>query len=271
MKKIVGILFINLFAISCVKEIDGSFLNTPNEIVLECFISPSDTIVKAVLSKATSFTDKETQFDDLFIKDAQIIISNAKVQKPLIYNSTTKYYELNLTKEFRIEKGVNYYINVITKEGKTLNSSCTVPSITYQPNDIEIEKSYRGTDLVDIRLKWPKSESKFFIVKPYYYYSNSQVKDKAIAQKVQFFNSDDIFESIVISNYFTNDLTVGGKKNTVFFYVVNESFFNYSKSVQLNKNNQADPFSQPINAKYNINGGLGCFGAYNVTRIDYEL
>lgn len=125
--------------------------------------------------------------------------------------------------------------------------------------------------MVDIRLKWLKNEAELYVIKPYFYYSNAQVKDKPIAQKVQFFRNHDVIENRIITNYSTNDLSFGGKKNTVFFYVSDENFSNYSKSVQLNRNNQTDPFSQPINVKYNINGGLGCFGAYTVTRVDYEF
>ena len=271
MKKILLASLCLFLFISCGKEIDASFLDRPTETVLECMISPSDTIVRAVLSKATSFTSTETPFEDLFIKDAQVLISNGNIQKQFTYNPTKYYYELPISKDFKIEKGRNYSIKAITKEGKILTSTCTVPIKLFLPSEIEIEKSYRGSDLVDIRLKWLKNEAELYVIKPYFYYSNAQVKDKPIAQKVQFFRSLDVIENRIITNYFTNDLTFGGKKNTVFFYVSDENFYNYSKSVQLNRNNQTDPFSQPINVKYNINGGLGCFGAYNVTRIDYEF
>lgn len=270
MKKLV--FFITSFILtSCINEIDSSFLNAKDELVLECFISPSDTLIKAVLSKATSFSNKEIEFDELFIKDAQVFISDYKTRKKLIYNTTKKYYQVTVSTDFKIEKGEKYFIQAITKEGEILNASCVVPSKEFNTTEIEIEKTSRGNELVDVRLKWLPNTDDFYQIKPYYYISNSMVKDKPIAQSVQYFKGIDIIENKAISNYFTNDLTVGSRKNTVFFNIVDQNYFEYFKMVQLNKNNQIDPFSQPINVTSNIQGGFGCFGSYVTTRLDFEI
>jgi hypothetical protein len=270
MKKYIFLFFLSSLLLSCAKEIDASFLNAPEEVVLQCYISPSDTTIRATLVKATSFTSAETQFSDLFIKDATITIGDESMNRQLIFNSKSQHYELTTSNLFKIQHSKTYFIRVLLKNGRLLTSQCSVPARTIKPNEVEIEKSYRGNDLVDIRLKWLKNNNENYIIRPYYYYI---LKDKeyTIAQKEQFFKSANIIEDIAISNYYTNDLTISSKKNTVFFYLSDENFYAYAKSVKLNSNNQDDPFSQPINVTSNINGGKGCFGAYTVTRIDYEF
>lgn len=271
MKQTLVILIFSFSAFSCTNFFDSSFLNKSDEIVLECFISPSDTIVRAVLSRATNFTKTAIPFKDLFIKDAKITLKNLRTQKPFTYNTKNMFYELKVDNEFKIEKGMSYTISVMTNEGKVLTASCKIPMKEYQQDEIELEKTERGKNLVDIRLKWLVSDSEYFIIKPYYYFSNDRVKDKPIPQIVQYIDGNGSKNNGRVSNIITNDLVFESKKRTIFFYVTDVNFFNYSKSVNLNEDNQVDPFSQPINVKSNVEGGLGCFGAYIVKRIDYEL
>ncbi len=270
MRKPVYLLILLLLFTSCIKEIDG-LPDTPEELVLQCYISPSDTVISAVLSRATSFAVTEIPFKDLFIKDAQITISNGSVDKLLKFNVAKNFYQLKITDGFKIEKGKTYSIKAVAKDGQVLTSSCTVPLKSIKPEEIEIEKSFRGSDFVDIRLKWPTSKDGLYILRPYFYYSNIRFTEEPISHTVQFFSGVEVNSAYATSNYFTNDLINNKHKNVAFIYLADENFYAYSKSVQLNDNNQTDPFAQPLNAKYNINGGFGCFGAYNVTRIEFEF
>jgi Domain of unknown function (DUF4249) len=255
---------------ACIKEIDASFLNAPEQVAVECFISPTDSIIEAKVVRVLSFVSKEIIYENLFIKDAKLLISNGLIEKKFQYNSTKKSYECKISADFKIEKGKKYYLNLSTIDGKKLSSSCTVPAKRFEKNEIIIENSKRGLDLIDIRYKWQSSQSELYGIRPFYYLIFDN-KEMPISTKNQYFKGSEFSDNQAISKYVTNDLTVGTKKNTVFFYVMDENYFNYDKSVQLNNNNQDDPFSQPINVKSNIVGGFGCFGAYNVTRIDYEL
>jgi hypothetical protein len=269
MTKYTGIIIVLFLLTSCIKELDG-LSNTPEELVLQCYISPSDTVINAVLSRATSFTVTEIPYKDLFIKDAQVTISNGNVDKQLEFNREKNFYQLKITDEFKIEKGKTYSIKAVAKDGKVLTSSCTVPLRSIKPEEIEIEKSFRGSDFVDIRLKWPTSKDDLYILRPYFYYSNIQSTQEPVSHTVQFLTGADVNSGFVTSNYFTNNLARYKHSNVAFIYLADENFYAYSKSLQLNDNNQTDPFAQPVNASYNINGGFGCFGAYNVTRVDLE-
>lgn len=258
-----------LFA-SCIKEVDG-LSDTPEELVLQCYISPSDTVISAVLSRATSFAVTEIQYSELFVKDAIITISNGVLEKQLNFNPKKNFYDFKVSDDFKIEKGKKYSIKAIAKNGKILTSSCTVPVNTFSANEIQIEKSFRGSDFIDIRLKWLGNKDDFYVLRPYFYYSGIRFKDLPTSHTVQFINGASVVGDKVTSNYFTNDLVNNLRKNVVFLYVTDENFYTYLKSIESNSNNQDDPFAQPVNAKYNVNGGFGCFGAYNVTRIDFEF
>jgi hypothetical protein len=269
MLKPIYIIILSFLFCSCIKEVDG-LPDIPQELVLQCYISPSDTVISAVLSKATSFAVTEIPYKELFVKDAKITISNGVLEKQLTFNPKKNFYEFKVSDEFKIEKGKTYALKAIAGNGKVLTSSCTVPVKSVSAGHIEVDKLFRGSDYVDVRLKWPNSPVGYYVLRPYFYYSASQFKDLPTAHTVQFFDGVTGQEDDITSNYFTNNLITNQRKNVIFLYVADVNFYTYSKSVQLNDNNQSDPFAQPVNAKTNVNGGFGCFGAYNVIRVDLE-
>ncbi|WP_044199772.1 DUF4249 domain-containing protein [Dyadobacter tibetensis] len=270
MTKYIGIIVLLFSFNSCIEEIDG-LSNTPEELVLHCYISPSDTLISAVLSRATSFAMNEIKFNDLFVKDAHITMSDGNLEKQLVLNPKNNFYEFKVSNDFKIEKGKTYSIKAVAKDGKVLTSSCTVPLKSIKQEEIEVEKSFRGSDFVDIRLKWPSNRTSFYVLRPYFYYSGIRSKNLPTSHTIQFFSGADIESDKITSNYFTNDLINNQRRNIVFLYVADENFYTYSKSTELNSNNQDDPFAQPVNAKHNINGGFGCFGAYYTIRLDLDF
>jgi len=252
---------------SCESEFDSSVLNSNEKIALECYISPSDSIITAILTRSIPFTVKKTLFDSLFVRNARIFISDVLTEKELKYiNMPFSHYELP-SSQFKIDFGKKYTIRVLLEDGNELHSSCTVPKKSSIPESIEILKYIRNPMVIDVKLRWKKEPKQNYSIQNFYYANN-----RMQSFPIQFFKSSEFSVDSITSNFFTYDLNIIDKKrNTFFFSVLDNNLFEYNKSLNLNFNNQDDPFSQPINVKSNVEGGLGCFGAYIVKRIDYEL
>jgi hypothetical protein len=255
---------------SCIEEMKG-LPDTPEQLVLECYISPSDTVVQAVLSRATSFTEKEIKYTDLFVKDATITISDGIVEKQLHIDTTNHFYQLKISEDLKIKKGKSYWIRAVAQNGEVLTATCTVPLTSIPAEQITIEKLPRTNNMIDIRISWKHDPADQYIVRPYYFPSSPKFINRPTAHSPQFISCADISTEKLTTNYFTNNLAYSTRKNAVFVYVVDEHFYAYSKSTYSNENNQDDPYAQRLNAKSNVTGGLGCFGAYNVTRLDIEF
>lgn len=264
-KALVFIIFASLC--SCESEFDSTVLNSTEKVALECYISPSDTAITAILTRSIPFTVRKTLFDSLFISDAKVFISDELTEKELIFNKKLfSAYEIP-TNQFKIDYGKKYTIRVLLPDGKKIQSTCTVPKKSSIPEPIEILKYIRNPKLIEVQLRW-KSEpnQKYFIQK--FYYSNNQPQPFPS----QLIKSAEFRSDTLTSNFYTYNLdNIDDKRNTIFFSVLDSNLFEYRKTLNINFNNQDDPFSQPINVKSNVEGGLGCFGAYIVTRIDYEL
>ncbi|HEV7382395.1 MAG TPA: DUF4249 domain-containing protein [Dyadobacter sp.] len=256
-----------LILTSCLKQLDA-VPDAPEQLVLECYISPADTVVRAVLSRATSFAEKEIKFTDLFVRDAAISISDGVTEKHFVPDTSNRFYQFRVSDDFKIEKGKSYSIKAVAKNGEILTASCTVPPGHIQPEQITVAKLAQNNNSMDVSISWKHNAADQYIVRPYYFSSLPKYFNWHTAHNPQFISGADIAGDILTTNYFTTDLARNQPKNTVFLYVADEHFYAYSKSKNANQNNQVDPFAQPLNAKHNITGGLGCFGAYNVTRID---
>lgn len=269
MRLIYPLLALFLFS-SCLQQMED-LPDSPEQLVLECYISPSDTVIQAVLSRATSFADKEIKYADLFVKDATIVISNGTQEKQLMMDTTDRFYRIKISDDFKIEKGKSYSIKAIAQNGKTLTASCVVPQGSIPADMIEVEKLSRNNNKMDVRISWKPNAADNYIVRPYYFLSSPKFYERPSAHNPQFIRGADVLTEKLTTNYFSNNLAYATRKNTIYLYVVDEHFFAYGKSTFANENNQTDPFAQPLNAISNITGGLGCFGAYNVTRLDIEF
>jgi hypothetical protein len=73
----------------------------------------------------------------------------------------------------------------------------------------------------------------------------------------------------------------GGKKVTIYprtiitallieVYNVDLNYYKYQRSIEI-KNNSDSPFAEPAPIYSNVNGGLGCFSAYNASEINAAL
>jgi hypothetical protein len=211
-KVLIFIALVSLF--SCESEFDSTALNSTEKIALECYISPSDTVLTAILTRSIPFTVKKTLFDSLFISNAKIFISDDFNEKELIFTKKEfSVYELP-TSQFKIDYGKKYTIRVLLANGKKIESTCTVPKKSSIPQPIEILKYIRNSKTIDVKFRWKNEPRQNYSIQNFYYYNN-----RVQSFPIQFFKSSEFRSDSLMSNFFTFDLNIITKKKAAFFLV----------------------------------------------------
>ena len=278
---------------SLVKEIDPSILpQTDSKLVVACFISPQDTVLSAKVTETKILIGSTGDIKD-DITNASISLSDGTKTIFLIYNKSLGYYRA-LPTQLPILAGKTYSITVSTPDGRKVNASTKIPSdITIK--DVKVDSTqttdirrgvtvtnieytvkliwqdkageanfYRGISIFDTIIQYPNQNNTTNKLPPF----PSTITDlRTIDDK----NSDG--QLISLSRTFTPiaygiNVTNSGikfiKQIRVGLFQTDISYYNYHTSLRKQRENN-NPFAEPVLLYSNINGGFGCFGAYNAT------
>lgn len=282
---------------SLVKEIDPSFLpQTDSKLVVACFISPQDTVLSAKVTETKLLIGTTGDIKD-DITNASVTLSDGTKNVQLIYHTKLGYYRA-LPTELPILVGKTYTISVNTPDGRKVNASTKVPNNiaikeikvdstiipNFQRGDTITNKSYnvkviwqdiagetnyyRAISVFDMiyGVPDPKNGNKTLIST----LISSIVDLRTIDDK----DTDGLLLSLnrdfQPSNAETNiqgkpiNLTKRLDKIKVGLFQAESNYYNYHTSLRRQRENN-NPFAEPVLLFTNINGGFGCFGAYNAT------
>lgn len=293
-----------LFLLSCeslIKEIDPSFLpETDSKLVVACFISPQDTVLAAKVTETKLLIGTTGDIRD-DIANASVSLSDGSKSVRLVYNSKLGYYRA-LPSELPILVGKTYTITVSTPDGRQVNASTTVPNTiaikevkidSTTVNDFQQGNTVTNTEY-DVKVIWQDkaNEKNYFrAISAYdviYQISeaktNKKLNDTLISNLVDLRTIEDkdtdgqllslnrtFLPSMNISGI-QNNKKVSGKrldKITVGLFQTDIHYYNYHTSLRRQRENN-NPFAEPVLLYTNINGGFGCFGAYNATWQEFK-
>jgi hypothetical protein len=300
-KRLTYIIFIisQLFLLSCkslVKEIDPSILpQTDSKLVIACFISPQDTVLSAKVTETKVLIGSTGDIrNDL--ENATVKISDGTKTVQLIYNATQGYYRA-LPSELPIIIGKTYSIDVSTPDGRKVNATTTVPN-NVPIKEIKVDSSsntsgFGGNQVVNtsytVKVIWQD------IANATNFYRALSVYD-VIYNIPDPKNAKNIIQSLVSTivdlrtlddkdtdgqllslsreyqpnnvgaNIQGNQIELGKRldKIRVGLFQTDINYYNYHTSLRKQRENN-NPFAEPVLLFTNINGGFGCFGAYNAT------
>lgn len=296
--------FIQFFLLSCeslIKEIDPSFLpETDSKLVVACFISPQDTILAAKVTETKLLigTTGDIRED---ITNATVNLSDGSKSIRLIYNPKLGYYRA-LPSELPILVGKTYTITVNTPDGRQVNASTTVPSnVTIKEvkidsatvNDFQQGNTVTNTEF-DVKVIWQDKvgETNYYRAISAYDVSyeisetrtNKKLSDTLISSLVDLRTIDDKDtdgQLLSLSRTFVPSMNIAGVQNNrvvrgkslnkikVGLFQADIHYYNYHTSLRRQRENN-NPFAEPVLLYTNINGGFGCFGAYNATWQEFK-
>jgi hypothetical protein len=265
---------------SFVTEVDPSQLpSTDSKLVLSCYISPQDTVIAAKVTETkTVISTGGTRAD---ITNATVKISDGTKTVQLVYDNNLLYYRA-LPSQMPIEVGKTYTMTVSTPDGRSVSAKSTVPS----PISIKEIKVDSGTSVTIRKLNAQEVKEYYFkliwqdVAGSADYYrgfgfvqgifkdrnnSSAQRTDGVDFTSTDDKNSDGQLLALSVTYQPARNATQATiQKLTVGLFHSDIHYFNYHESLRKQRGN-SNPFAEPVLLYTNVEGGFGCFGAYNAT------
>ena len=266
--KLITILLIisQLAFISCkslIKEIDPSILpQTDSKLVIACFISPQDTVLSAKVTETKVLIGSTGDIKD-DITNATIKLSNGTKTISLVYKAAYGYYRA-LPSELAILAGNTYTIEVSTPDGRKVTASTTVPK-NVPIQDIKVDSTQIVPEYT-VKVIWQDNVGELNFYRVIGVFDEISEKSKNILSTILDFRTIDDKgtdgELISLSRTYQPDVQLN--KIKVGLFQTDSHYYNYHTSLRKQRENN-NPFAEPVLLYTNINGGFGCFGAYNAT------
>ncbi|MCF2446963.1 DUF4249 domain-containing protein [Dyadobacter sp. CY345] len=279
-----------------------------SKLAVECYISPqSEEIMVRVTASQPLFGS--STYESVNIKNAKVILSGPGAEIQIPYNDSTQTYMIAADK-FKIEAGQQYSLLVddgkrIVKSSCTVPANKV--TIKNYSIDTIVGHSYREDTSARVKISWDdiKGETNYYSIRGYSltnvtypgYIPETGVSGPVRSNNKAFLNIDrnylvndvnldgitfnaPVFYIQLPSKYSFSYVNEDGKLDTaysdpvfkeVYFEVLNldVNYYKFHKSVDASWNND-NPFVEPTLVYTNIEGGLGCFGAYNVGSISIK-
>lgn len=268
---------------SCTKDADVKLPDIKPKPVLTCFISPGDSIVTAKLTYSRPIYKSQPQNLPNSISDAIVEISDGTKRERLTYvNDSVGYQSLNSA--FKIEFGKLYFLYAQLSDGTILSSQTITPgeapSFIKNGFNRQVLDSNEFFYIYKLRFDISIADKKF---------ENNEYRILSFAKVRSVIDSTKTIMNLIAENYVT-DLNKDGEvinasqdieyfyqgefsdyeqPTGYYIYLINgnSDYIKYHKDLQ--RFEDGNPFSEPIINFSNINGGIGCFGAFTSSTIEF--
>lgn len=281
-----------LFFISCEKviPIDANFLKS-KLVINSIFFKDSSCTVH--ISSSTSILDKIT-FENIEDADLSVKDSSGNLIENLQYLSNGFYKGSE-----KLQPDNQYYLNAVHKNFNNVLATTSIPknisihhidTLSYLKNgkerfrisasfidDGNINNYYKlgvkmGKYVVDtLSLNGSTIIDSAIIYKWVKIYRDHEVLERTITNKEVIFN-DNTFNGTTFSvNFsiknFIRDSSINLSFLKLYFYNIDNSLYNYEKSIKQYFDNYDIPFTQPVQVFSNIENGFGVLGSANVNTV----
>jgi hypothetical protein len=265
---------------SCIKDVDDVNLpNTPQKLVVQSFISPSDSIFVTVFASQPlnyNIPVNDYSWGSVFdtIKTATVSITNITnlISVNVPYFPEQKKYVLP-PNAFTIEKGSEYELTVTANNFESVTARTVVPlgnatSVIERIDTISIDEWGNMDMRVIGSIDDPANEKNYYSILTYgikeytwddmsnIYISNfssslmsdNQQDGNSISVRHEFYDYEDEYTEI--------------KYTKTEVYEVDEHYYNFHSSLETIYDIMDNPFTESSHLYSNIEGGLGVFGSY---------
>ncbi len=285
--------YVSLFLITacvlfaCEKDANIDLGEFEKEVVVTSFLSPSnDTTIVQITYSRPLFGDQKEDMPFEVVLAANVEISNTKGHSvTLPFDHDLMAYAVD-SATLPVERGETYFLKVTTPNDEVISSVCTVP--------LEVNKSIQVIGIDSLKngeayeFHFDASWADIVNTKNYYrihaYVNRTLVDEDGFlfydSERIIFKDEYDVFDDVLFENisftirdgnyynaYFEDDNATILSKRAIFHLLnVDEHYFKYHNSINTNIN--VGLFSEPSLIYSNIEGGLGCFGAFTTYKIE---
>ncbi|RAK02501.1 uncharacterized protein DUF4249 [Larkinella arboricola] len=269
----------------------------PVKLIVACFIAPQDTVLAAKITRSRPILDDEP-VNGLNITSATVMLENGTRSIVLKYDSDLQYYRAD-PEDFPIQAGKTYQLKIKTRDGRLLQAQTTVPDpARLQRAQLDSERVIENNEIKKrffTRYYWTDLPNQ-----SNYYQTNGVITYpcltcspiETVRQPVQFITGEGS-QAIYTDEDSPNGPMTSAKgymgasipSDKHFFPVffsrpfvltasllhVNNDYFRYHQALAQQLEIEDNPFAEPVPIPGNIQGGLGCFGAYNRSTVTVTL
>ncbi|MFT4031467.1 MAG: DUF4249 domain-containing protein [Siphonobacter sp.] len=275
---------------SCVKDSTDITLESDPKLVVECYLNPSDSVIVATVSSSRALTGEGSgdRSNVSALTTATVTLSDGSKTVTLTNASSSNSYKIAAT-AFPILSGHTYTLSVAASGLPTASASCTIPAsltaLQTQGTTITSELTSNSvyTFYAQKTLSWDtpeNSSTNYFLVGSGYGSTckrlvNEQlttVVDLSETQVVAFLSDGNTSShtyttaqlSLPIGQGCSNELSSMKAEGKVyaFAYKVDYNYYEFFRTVKLQRESGDNPFAEAASVYTNIQNGLGVFAAY---------
>ncbi|MBC3787296.1 DUF4249 domain-containing protein [Spirosoma utsteinense] len=283
-----------------VQDVDPARLpKTDPQLVVHSYLSPQDTLLTVVVSRSRTSVGvlvDSTQFNP--VSDARVTLSEGNNLVILRFNPQRALYQVD-ARLFTVKVDHTYTLSVELPDGQRATATTTVPGTVPTPevllDSVANPASLAGVDYF-VQLRWQDTagEVNFYQVAGdneygslYRSYGDSvEVPYQAInGIAFQSYNESpfltDANRDGQVINSPRGQLQIYATTNppsvippfllNVYLLSVNRAYYEYYEMILSQARNEDNPFAEPMLIRGNIQGALGCFGAYNGAKVSFRL
>lgn len=287
-------------------EIEPDRLNREAaKLVVTCFLSPQDQVLAAKVTRTTAVLgDQRGTYADNSVVNATVTLADGGRSVVLTYDTKLKYYRAD-SKQLPIVAGHTYALTVQTPANERLTSSCTVPGVVKLSgtsfDSLTTVQDGRSVKRYFIRARWqdPAGLPGYYHVTGLFRFikncpaceKNASYRPKEEVTYLEFDrneealvskpgsaastltsepaflngNSDDDTPAAGFRSQYKAAMTVVNLLNT------DQNYYHYQEAIIQQAKTKGNPFAEPVLLPNNIEGGLGCFAAYNRSTVMVTL
>lgn len=272
MKKILYILpLFSLAFMSCEQDANVDVPQVDPELVINCFITPQDTFIRAKVSMSTPVFNTNTVSGP--VTDATVTLYGNSSSVVLAYNTNTQAYETT-TAVFPIIAGNEYHLVVAVPSGLIADAYTTVPAnppagfnSTAEINVTYTDPYAEGGNInIHYELDDVAGQNDFYRLVPYEMRTSTFMPDTmAYRAGWDLFSDQNADGTHLARNFSTEYFTNGDSLVAIDLYLMrcNYDYYTYHHSLQTDGMSGDNPFSEPTLMYTNVNNGLGIFAAAN--------
>lgn len=263
------------------------------KLVVAGFVSPQDSVVSVRVSRSQTILEESAAANGPVV-DATVLLSTNGSSVALAYNAKKQCYQVDARK-FPIQAGQTYELSVQTPRGERLTGRCTVPqAVALKKVTLDSTQATDRTKQFVARYAWndPAGETNFYQTAGTFSYVKSCPTCRGEALK-----PESVPVAFTAAAGWLPDVTHNGaslqtdgslavvdpkasfggnfQRATVQATLlhVDEAYFRYHQAVDKATAAKAkeNPFAEPVLIPSNVQGGLGCFAAYNRVTVTVAL
>lgn len=270
-------ILITFFLVACesqVKRIDMP--EVESKLVVQCFISPEAPLTEAKVSWSSPIFNSSTNVQQE--PNADVRISDGTISYLLVYDVGRGSYLIDSTL-FTVIPGQQYFLTVKAPNGKQVTAMCRVPSIsdtmllssafdsTVTPQGSKTEVTY----VLDLKIRDIANNRNYYRASAAINFENLTT-GSFISYDFKFINNNGFindeehngeimeFGRAEVTRSYTGKNNLKGRYIDIYLVDCDENYYKYHYT--LSNFDSDNPFAEPVFIHNNINGGLGCFGAY---------